>query len=185
MSEIKPWPVINSRYEHNYRIFSLRIDRVRSPRTKGEYDFFTLEAPAWVNIIPLTRDHRVVMVKQWRHGIKAATLEIPGGMVEGDHSPQEAAIRELMEETGYRPKEVLYLGFVHPNPAIQDNACHTFLALDCELAGPQEQDEKEDISVELVPFEDIPRLIRDGIISHALVICAFYRYLLWREEKKP
>lgn len=182
MAEIKPWSLISSRYERNYRIFSLRIDRVRSPRTHGEYDFFTLEASPWVNIIPLTRDDKVVMVKQWRHGIRQVTLEIPGGMVEGDSDPKEAAIRELMEETGYQAKEVISLGFVHPNPAIQNNVCYTFLALDCELIGPQNQDEKEDIAVTLVQVKDIPRLISEGTISHALVICAFYRYELWKEK---
>lgn len=182
MSEIKPWPLISSRCERSYRIFSLRIDRVRSPRTDGEYDFFALEAPPWVNIIPLTLDHQVVMVRQWRHGIREFTLEIPGGMVEGDGNPKEAAVRELMEETGYQPKEVIHLGFVHPNPAIQNNVCHTYLALDCQPVGPQRQDEKEDIAVELVPLKDVPRLIAEGVISHALVICAFYRYLLWKES---
>ncbi|MCX7982615.1 MAG: NUDIX hydrolase [Syntrophales bacterium] len=181
MSKIKPWPLIESRYESNYRIFSLRRDRVRSPRTNGVYDFFTLETPAWVNIIPITKDGQVVMVRQWRHGIREMTLEIPGGMVEGDADPREAAVRELREETGYESTDIISLGFVHPNPAIQNNACHTFLALDCELVGPPHQDEKEDIAVELVPLKDIPRLIFEGVISHALVICAFFRYTLWKE----
>jgi len=180
MGMVKPWTLIKSHYEKAYRIFTLRIDRVRSPRTNGEYDFFALEAPPWVNIIPLTKDNRVVMVHQWRHGIREITLEIPGGMVEGDDSPKESAIRELREETGYEPAEVIPLGFVHPNPAIQNNACYSFLALNCELTGPQKQDEKEDISVELISLDEIPRLIASGAIRHALVICAFYKFFLYR-----
>jgi ADP-ribose pyrophosphatase len=70
------------------------------------------------------------------------------------------------------------LGYVHPNPAIQNNRCYTFLAEDCAPAGGQQQDEKEDIEVVLIPLHDIPRLIQAGVITHALVIAAFYRYYM-------
>lgn len=178
---VKPWPVLESHQEKSFRIFSLRTDRLLSPRTNKAYDFYVLEAPSWVNIIPLTPDHHVVMVRQWRHGIREVTLEIPGGMVEGKGDPEEAAIRELREETGYRPGRVIPLGYVHPNPAIQNNVCYTFLALDCTLGGEPEQDEKEDIEVDLLPLSEIPQLIAQGAISHALVICAFHRYQLWKD----
>jgi len=107
----KPWKVISSRRDKSYRVFSLRTDRAVSPRTGQDHDFFILESSSWVNIIP------------------DVTLEIPGGLVEHNDNAEKAARRELFEETGYRASEMFLLGSVHPNPAIQNNLCYTFLAI--------------------------------------------------------
>jgi 8-oxo-dGTP pyrophosphatase MutT (NUDIX family) len=106
------------------------------------------------------------------------TLEIPGGLMEPSDSPEEAARRELREETGYREETLIPLGAIHPNPAIQNNLCYTFLAENVFPAGQLVLDEREDIEVVLQPLSEIPRLIRDGAISHALVIAAFYRFYM-------
>jgi ADP-ribose pyrophosphatase len=174
----KSWPVVSSRPERAFRIFSLRTDRARSPLTGAEHDFVVLESAAWVNVIPLTRDQEVILIRQYRHGIREVTLEIPGGLVEAADTPLAAAKRELLEETGCRGETWIDLGYVHPNPAIQDNRCHTFLALGVTQAGPQALDDKEDIEVLLRPLAEIPRLIREGRIRHALVVAAFWRFFM-------
>ncbi len=92
--------------------------------------------------------------------------------------PLTAAKRELLEETGYRAEERIDLGCVHPNPAIQNNRCYTFLALGAKLAGAQSLDDKEDIAVLPEPLAEIPRLIREGVIIHALVVCASWRLFM-------
>ena len=174
----KPWKVISSRRDKSYRVFSLRTDRAVSPRTGQDHDFFILESSSWVNIIPLTPQNEVVMVRQYRHGTRDVTLEIPGGLVEQNDNAEKAAHRELFEETGYQASEMILLGSVHPNPAIQNNLCYTFLAMDVFPAGDQQQDEKEDIEVLLRPLTEIPKLIRNGDITHALVLAAFYRLFM-------
>ena len=174
----KSWPVVSSRIERVFRIFNLRTDRARSPLTGAEHDFVVLESAPWVNVIPLTRADEVILIRQYRHGIREVTLEIPGGLVEEADTPLAAAKRELLEETGYRGETWIDLGYVHPNPAIQNNRCHTFLALGAMQAGPQALDEKEDIAVLLRPLADIPRLIREGEITHALVVAAFWRFFM-------
>lgn len=179
---VERWEVISSKRDQSYRVFSLRTDRARSPRTGQEHDFFILESSPWVNVIPITAQKEVVMVKQYRHGIGETTLEIPGGLVEKNDTPEEAARRELYEETGYRESRMALLGSVHPNPAIQSNQCYTFLATDVYHAGRQQQDEKEDIEVFLHPLPKIPHLIRDGTITHALVLAAFYRFYMEYEQ---
>jgi 8-oxo-dGTP pyrophosphatase MutT (NUDIX family) len=118
------------------------------------------------------------MVQQYRHGTRSVTLEIPGGLIDPNDSPEEAARRELLEETGYRGESLISLGAVHPNPAIQNNLCHTFLARNVYRASKQNQDEREDIEVVVMPLLEIPRLIREGTITHSLVIVAFYRFLM-------
>lgn len=174
----KPWEVVSCRRDRSYRVFSLRTDRARSPRTGEEHDFFILESSPWVNVIPLTRQNDVVLVRQYRHGIQGVTLEIPGGLVEEGDNPMTAAARELREETGYSAEEIISLGAVHPNPAIQSNRCYTFLAKGVYRAGSQQQDDREDIQVLVRPLSEIPRLIRNGDITHSLVLAAFYRYFM-------
>ncbi|HYA15202.1 MAG TPA: NUDIX hydrolase [Syntrophales bacterium] len=175
---LKPWTIISSHIDKSYRVFNLRHDLACSPRTNQTYDFYVLESPPWVNVIPLTPENDVVLICQYRFGIRDITLEIPGGLVEDADSPEEAARRELWEETGYREESLIPLDFVHPNPAIQNNLCYTFLAKNVSHVGHRNQDEREDIEVVLRPLSDIPRLIKEGIITHALVIAAFYRYYM-------
>jgi ADP-ribose pyrophosphatase len=182
---LKPWTIISSHVDKSYRVFNLRLDRARSPRTSETHDFYVLESPSWVNIIPLTPAKEVVLIRQYRFGIRDMTLEIPGGLMEQSDSPEEAARRELREETGYEEETLTPLGTVHPNPAIQNNLCYTYLAKNVFPVGQLIQDEREDIEVVLQPLSEIPRLIREGAISHALVIAAFYRfYMEYRPDMK-
>jgi 8-oxo-dGTP pyrophosphatase MutT (NUDIX family) len=156
-------------------VFSLRRDRSQSPRTGDEHDFFVLDAGDWVNIVPITAEGDVVLIRQYRHGVGDFTLEVPGGMVDPtDPSPLEAARREMREETGYDSDDVVALGNIHPNPAIQGNRCHTFLARNAVLKAEPAFDTTEEAEVVLVPLREIPELVRSGAISHALVVVAFY-----------
>ncbi len=174
----KAWKLIQSRIDRRFPIFNLRIDRACSPRTAVEHDFYVLEAADWVNVIPLTSGGDVVLVRQYRHGLRDLCLEIPGGIIEAGDSPKEAAHRELFEETGYQAAEMLPLDYIYPNPAFLNNRCYTFLAGNATLKGRQIQDEKEDIEVILKPLKEIPALIREGNIRHSLVVAAFYRYFM-------
>jgi 8-oxo-dGTP pyrophosphatase MutT (NUDIX family) len=164
----------------NERVFSTPIfdlHRRRSIHSKrGERDFFVIDPTDWVNIIPLTPKREVIMVRQFRHGISAFTLEIPGGMIDpGDENPAVAGRREMIEECGYDSADIVALGRVHPNPAIQPNFCYSFLARNVKHVGAPHPnlDGSEETEVVVVPLKDIKGLIADGKITHALVITAF------------
>ena len=175
---IKPWRYIRSTIPQSFRVFSVRTDRVVSPRTGREHDFFVIESRDWVNVIPLTKNHQVVMVKQYRHGSRTVTLEIPGGLTNPGDTPLQAAARELSEETGYEAEEWAELGAVNPNPAIFNNRCHTFLARNVKRVKNPDLDQGEDLEVVLLPLSEIPDRIRKGEIDHAIVITAFSFYFL-------
>lgn len=175
---VKLWDVISSEQHTSYGIFSFRTDRAISPRTDQEHDFYILESMPWVNVIPVTPENEVILIRQYRHGVRDLTLEIPGGLVEGQDTPEQAAIKELREETGYEASEMIPLGSVLPNPAIQNNCCYTFLAKDVIRVGEQQLDDQEDIDVLCQPFAEIPRLIREGVLNHSLVVAAFFKYYL-------
>jgi ADP-ribose pyrophosphatase len=179
---IKPWPCIRSRSEGSYHVYSIRSDTVVSPRTGMEHDFHIIESGDWVNVIPLTDDGQVVMIRQYRVGSGTVTLEIPGGLAEEGDTPEQAAVRELMEETGYEAREWVKIGETNPNPAIFNNRCHTFLAKGAKKTREQMFDQTEDIEVEEVPLSDVPDLIGKGEVDHALVIAAFFWYFhdVWK-----
>jgi 8-oxo-dGTP pyrophosphatase MutT (NUDIX family) len=88
----------------------------------------------------------------------------------------EAAARELREETGYRAEDIVELGWVHPNPPIQNNRCHTFLARGVRKVGEPAPEGAESFQQVSVPLDDVPRLISERKITHALVLAAFHLF---------
>jgi ADP-ribose pyrophosphatase len=166
------WDTISSDTLLDCRVFSVERHRRRNHHREGE--FFVLSGSDWCNIVPITADGQVVMVEQFRHGTCDVTLEIPGGIVDPeDRNPMEAARREMLEESGYDGGSIEALGFVHPNPAIQSNLCHSFVAFDAYSAAAPCPDDFEELRIRLIPLQTIPALILDGSITHALVVSAF------------
>ena len=175
MSE-KPetWKRISSKRIAECRVFGVREDLSERESNALQSTFYVLENPDWVNVIARTKQNKIVLIEQFRHGKEEITLEIPGGMIDEDESPETAARRELLEETGFSADEFILLGKSRPNPAIQNNTIYHFLAIDCEKTAEISFDEHESILMRLVVREEIKNLILEGKITHSLVLAAFY-----------
>ncbi len=155
------------------KVFSVEKEIVISPRTGKEVRIYRLISNNWVNVIPITPEGDMVFVRQFRHGTKSFTLEIPGGLIdERDISPEEAGKRELLEETGYTSEKVELVGAIHPQPAIFNNLLYVCIAKDVEKVADQSLDDGEDIDVKILPPGEVVELIRKGVITNALVIAS-------------
>lgn len=185
---VLPWQIEARSISGHFKVFEVATLMCRSSRSGQVHPFYVLEGADWVNVIPITAEGRVVLVKQWRHGAQEVTLEIPGGIIDPGETPQAAAARELLEETGCEADAVELLGEVSPNPAIHSNRCFTYLARGTRFVQHPTLDTAdghgtEEIEVVTVSREELTRLAAAGRIRHALVMVALY----WLElaERSP
>lgn len=136
------------------------------------HPFYRIRCADWVNTLGITEDNKAILVKQPRAGSMTDILETAGGAVDPDEKakPEEAALRELEEETGYTSKSIISLGSLNPNPALQTNTVHFFLAKNCKLQLPRVRfpDKDEEIEVHKVPLKELSQLVFSGKINHSL-----------------
>jgi 8-oxo-dGTP pyrophosphatase MutT (NUDIX family) len=165
-------------------VFDVIGQRYRHPARRTEREFVVIDAPDWVNVVALTPDEQLVLVRQFRYGIDEFSLEIPGGVMEPGEDPVAAGLRELREETGFGGGTARLIGTVRPNPAIQSNRCHFVYVEGAVNSHALEWDTDEEIQVTLAPVESVLALAHSGGIVHSLVLNAlmfFERH--WRAGK--
>lgn len=131
----------------------MRTDQCETPSGHCLEGYHVLEYPDWVNIVAITKDLKIVLVKQYRHGAKKIFTAVPSGTVDGKENPKKTARRELEEETGYVAEALIHVGSYFVNPATQTNRCHTFFAPFVKKSGKRKDDPTEEIEVSLAPFK--------------------------------
>jgi 8-oxo-dGTP pyrophosphatase MutT (NUDIX family) len=178
------WEKGVSRQLASTRVFDVDGVGYRHPVRGTEREFVVIAAPDWVNVVAVTPDYQLVLVRQFRFGIDAFSWEIPGGVIERGEDPIAAGLRELEEETGFVGKTARLLGSVNPNPAIMNNRCHLVLVEDAVRAVDQAWDPDEEIEVRTLPVDDAYAWAHDGRISHSLVLNALLLFApRWAELK--
>ncbi len=173
---IESWDILHQESLFFCPIFEVWRKHARSRGSQKEHNFFVLHSPTWVNILPITAENEVVLIRQYRIGMEDFTYEIPGGLVEKQEDPQTGAARELLEETGYGQGQVSLLGQIQPNPATHNNWCFSYIMENAQKVADQQLDQNEEIEIKLTPKNKIPEMVANGLIVHSLVLNAFLYY---------
>ncbi|MBQ4378432.1 MAG: NUDIX hydrolase [Treponema sp.] len=141
--------------------------------------YLVQDAPDWVIVIPEI-DGNFLMVKQWRHAHNGLSIEFPGGVINKGEKPEDAARREMEEETGYKAGKLTYLGCANPNPALMRNRVHFFAAENLTSTGEQHLDADEFVEYLKIPCEEVYQKIGSEEYPHALMMSALLKYKLWK-----
>ncbi|HNQ97202.1 MAG TPA: NUDIX hydrolase, partial [Treponemataceae bacterium] len=152
------WEPLKSTSVFSTRVFDIHEILSRSPDNQ-DHTFYSLKASDWVIVVPVIHspdgEDEFLMVRQWRHGVAEESLEFPGGVMNPGEKPEEAALREMLEETGFTAKKIYHGATVSPNPAIMSNHCHFFIAEDLQDTRETHLDEDEYVTVERIPVQTV------------------------------
>ncbi|UFN51272.1 NUDIX hydrolase [Roseomonas sp. OT10] len=184
---MRPWTLLHSRTALRDRWIDVTADAVEDARGHRLDPFYTLAYPDWVQVVALTADDRLVLVRQYRHGLRGPSLELPAGGVDGDEEPLAAGARELMEETGHQAVEWRHVATLSPNTATHRNRCHSLLALGCRRVAEPAPGPGEDIAVELHPWREVLDRLHEGLLPQAMHVSALLlaaRRLGWLTVKE-
>jgi 8-oxo-dGTP pyrophosphatase MutT (NUDIX family) len=179
------WEELGRRTLLEAHVFSISSSRRRAA-DGVEADYYLVDSPDWCNVIaPVVRNDGVecfVMARQYRHGSQTLTIEFPGGVVDEAEAPEQAALRELAEETGFAAESITLIGRTNPNPAFMANTAYTFVAAGAHRDGNQSLDANERVDAEIVPAEEILSLRRPEFCCHAIMLAALEWYRMYRED---
>jgi ADP-ribose pyrophosphatase len=176
-SGLEVWRELSRETVADCRIFTVERSVAASPFDGTAHAFYPIRSVDWVQILAVTADDEAVLVRQYRHGAQRITLEMPGGLIDEGEDPATAALRECLEETGYRARAAQPLGVVSPNPALFQNRLHSFFATEARPEGAIQNTGTEVTEVVLVPVANLEDLLVSGEIDHALVAATLWRYL--------
>jgi 8-oxo-dGTP pyrophosphatase MutT (NUDIX family) len=163
---MQPWRVLESKYLIRTPWLKVRVDQVETARGVLIPEYPVIEGSDWACIVPVTASGALVLVRQYRHGFRGATLEFPAGAIDGGEDPLAGAQRELSEETGCSSDQWTHLLSVSPETTRHHHRAHLFLARQVEQVAQQRLEATEDVTVCTHPLAQAEELIPQ--LSHAV-----------------
>jgi len=176
------WKVLESEYLFKKDWLTIRKEKCELPNGAITEAYYILEYPEWVSAFALTEENKLIMVRQWRHGLGVISTELPGGVIDKNESLEDGIKRELKEETGYEFNKFEYMGKISPNPATSNNYMHMFFATGGKKVAEQQLDETEDVEVVTFSIEEVKKMIKENKIVQALhVATILYAFAKMKE----
>lgn len=174
--DIAKWKTIHSEYIIKRPWLTARCDEVELPNGVKNPEYYVLEYPDWVNVIAITKDGRFIMVRQYRHGLDEVFTELCAGVMEKGEEPEQAARRELLEETGFSGGQWQLWMVVSANPGSMNNLTYCFLATGVEKVSSQHLDKTEDLRYLLYDYDQVKRMVEQGEMKQALMAAPLWKY---------
>jgi ADP-ribose pyrophosphatase len=170
------WRIVRSEIVIDSPHLRLRRDEIVLPDGTRVDDYFVRESRGFSVVFAVTPERRVVLVRQYKHGIARTLLELPAGAIDPGETAQVCALRELAEETGYAcaPDQLEAVASFVTDPTNSDAHFELFLARDVQAGAVQKLDATEDIEVRLASFEELRRFVKDGTIEVSSHVAAIY-----------
>jgi ADP-ribose pyrophosphatase len=175
--EPKAWKVIESKLIIDHRFIRVCDDLLEHPDDGRRFHYFYLQSPSdAVATVTLTDDGCVILTRQYRHPVGRVIYDLPAGRPKAGESPQQAAARELREETGYLAAKWQQLAYFNQFPGAMQVGTYLFLAQEL-TPGEQELDQYEDLEVVKMPFVEAMDLVMhsqviDGSMMLGLLLVA-------------
>lgn len=176
MKTIQKWTTLEKKYLIQRPWLTARVDKVQLPNGTINPEHYVLEYPDWVNVIAITNDDKIVMVRQYRHAMDSILIELPAGKCEEGETPLQSAQRELLEETGFGGGHWIEAMTIGQNPSICDNITHCFVAQGVQKIAEQSLDESEDIEILLMTKHEIYNMLKENRMLQALMAAPLWRY---------
>lgn len=179
----KSWKTIETKTIYSTPWCSVFEEIVELPNGVIINDYSVVELRDVAMIFPITKNNEVIFAKQYRHGVKKILIELPAGTYDKNKEQSEdAAVRELREETGYRAKEIISIGTVYDYPTKDRHSIDIYLSKDVVYDPLEYKDNTEDVDVLKIPLSEIDDYISRGEIAVGSTISAIYLAKNWLLE---